>query len=100
MGAPAYARAVYGQSGYPQPAYAQPAYGQPMYGQQAYSQPQYMQPGYGQPAYGPQYGYGQTPCGYNQNHGGGMSNGMAMAGAGVAGLAAGFVATEVMEDIF
>ena len=69
-------------------AYSQPAYGpgyQPAYGGQGYG----YQPGYGQPAYG-QPSYQQT----------GGGNGMAMAGAGLAGLAGGFLAAELLDDVF
>ena len=74
-------------------AYSQPAYGpgyQPAYGGQGYG----YQPGYGQPAYG-QPAYGQPS--YQQTGGG---NGMAMAGAGLAGLAGGFLAAELLDDVF
>ena len=71
---------------YSQPAYGpgyQPAYGQGYGYQQAYGQPAYGQPAYGQPSY--------------QQTGG---NGMAMAGAGLAGLAGGFLAAELLDDVF
>eukprot|EP00435_Cladocopium_sp_Y103_P070664 s612_g35.t1 len=78
-------------------AYAQPVvgYNQPAYGyQQPTYQPAYGQPAYGQPAYGQHYG---QPTG---GGGGGMGGGMAVAGAGLAGLAGGFLAAELLDDVF
>merc|ERR1712039_686733 len=76
--------------------------GQQVYAQQPYAcaPMQYPSPGYmAQPGYPPQQGWGQQGYSYQQG-GSGMSTGMAMAGAGVAGLAAGFVAAEVIDEIF
>ncbi|HWS39508.1 MAG TPA: sporulation protein [Actinoplanes sp.] len=84
----------HGQPGYGQPA-MQPGYGQPA-----------MQPGYGQPAYGhgqPAYGHhGHYQGGHGHGHGGhGGGSGMGGVAMGVVGgLAAGYVAGEVMDEFF
>eukprot|EP00933_Yihiella_yeosuensis_P066420 TRINITY_DN7068_c0_g1_i1.p1 TRINITY_DN7068_c0_g1~~TRINITY_DN7068_c0_g1_i1.p1 ORF type:complete len:119 (+),score=35.26 TRINITY_DN7068_c0_g1_i1:81-437(+) len=45
--------------------------------------------------------YGGNGAGYYQGGGGGgMNTGLAMAGAGVAGLAGGFLAAEVMDELW
>ena len=79
---------------------AETVYAQPLHAQ-AYPSP--YQPAYG-PAYQPygQQTYGQQPYGaqpYGQAAPSG-GNGMAMAGAGLAGLAGGFLAAELIDDIF
>eukprot|EP00930_Biecheleria_cincta_P038551 TRINITY_DN2647_c0_g2_i1.p1 TRINITY_DN2647_c0_g2~~TRINITY_DN2647_c0_g2_i1.p1 ORF type:complete len:179 (-),score=36.68 TRINITY_DN2647_c0_g2_i1:358-822(-) len=77
------------------PGYAQASCAQPGYVQPSYVQP--LQPGYMQQ---PSYGYQQGAYQQTATQGGGMSNGMAMGMAGVGGLAAGFLAAEVIDDIF
>jgi sporulation-control protein len=94
--------------GYGQPAYGAPAYGAPApgYGQPAYG---HGQPGYGhaQPAYGhgqPAYGHGQPGYGHGSHgHGGHGGHGSGMAGVAmgaVGGLAAGYMASEIMDEVF
>ena len=87
-----------GMPGMPGPMYQQGPYGP------AYQQGPYCQPGFGGPGYGPPYGgpaYGGYGPGYGpgpyQNGGG---QGISPAAAGLAGLAGGFLAAELMDDIF
>eukprot|EP00930_Biecheleria_cincta_P038550 TRINITY_DN2647_c0_g1_i1.p1 TRINITY_DN2647_c0_g1~~TRINITY_DN2647_c0_g1_i1.p1 ORF type:complete len:155 (-),score=25.12 TRINITY_DN2647_c0_g1_i1:166-630(-) len=85
---------------YAEPGHAQAGCVQPVYAQAGYAEPGHVQAGYAQPCYG-QSGYGYQQGAYQQNTGGGgMSSGMAMGMAGVGGLAAGFLAAEVIDDIF
>jgi sporulation-control protein len=84
--------------GYGQPAYGAPApgYGQPAYG---HGQPGY---GHGQPAYGHgQPGYGHDSRGHGHGGHGGHGSGMAGVAMGaVGGLAAGYMASEIIDDVF
>mmetsp|Transcript_56280 Transcript_56280/g.163164 ORF Transcript_56280/g.163164 Transcript_56280/m.163164 type:complete len:167 (+) Transcript_56280:95-595(+) len=92
----------------PAPGYMPESYSAPhaqlgMYAPGAGPAPYGAPAGYGyggQPGYG---GYGGPQPGYqgaSAPAAGGGNNGMMMAGAGLAGLAGGFLAAEVLDDIF
>jgi sporulation-control protein len=75
---------------------AMPGYGQPSYG---HGQPGY---GHGQPAYGyGQPGYGHDNHGHGHGGHGGHGSGMAGVAMGaVGGLAAGYMASEIIDEVF
>jgi hypothetical protein len=89
-----------GQDAY-QPGYQQPSYGayqQPSYG--AYQQPPYgaYQQPYDQQSSSYAYQQPSAMSGPGRMGGGGMSTGLAVAGAGLAGLAGGMLLEEALDD--